>query len=255
MYRSRVCLALLLPAVLALWGCSQTPQFVAKDEPWRADEERACLTAGIVRETTFVAVRDSLGGPSVCGVLRPFNVAAAAQGSVQLRPAALLRCPMVPAVDRWVERVVIPAARYHLGAPVVELKVAASYSCRPMNNVDGANLSEHGHANAIDIAAFVLADGRAVDVKSGWWGGLRVSVRRGARWVRSEPVRGGVGAGVRAWVGCPGWSSVGAWPVQANAGSAHPVVTESPRRRGTDAFTRPRLFGSLLSETMPRYFP
>ena len=42
-----------------------------------------------------------------------------------------------------------------------------------MNNLDGAHLSEHGHANAIDIAAFVLADGRAVDVKSGWWGGLR----------------------------------------------------------------------------------
>ena len=38
-----------------------------------------------MRETTFVAVRDSLGGPNVCGALRPFNVAAAAQGSVQLR--------------------------------------------------------------------------------------------------------------------------------------------------------------------------
>src|ERR1700674_3927163 len=136
MYRSRVRLPLLLPAVWALCACSQSPQFVTKDEPWRADEERACLAAGVVRESTFVAVRDSLGGPSVCGALRPFAVAAAAQGSVQLRPAALLRCPMVPAVDRWVERVVAPAARYYFGAPVVELKVAASYSCRPMNHVD-----------------------------------------------------------------------------------------------------------------------
>lgn len=172
MYRSRVRLALLLPAVLALWACSQTPQFVTRDEPWRADEERACLASGVVRESTFVASRASLGGPSVCGALRPFTVAAAAQGSVQLRPSALLRCPMVPAVDRWVERVVIPAARYHLGIAVIELKVAASYSCRPMNNVDGAHLSEHGHANAIDISVFVLADGRAVAVKSGWWGAL-----------------------------------------------------------------------------------
>jgi hypothetical protein len=99
-------------------------------------------------------------------------VSAAAQGWVQLRPAALLRCSMVPAVDRWVERVVVPAARHYLGAAVVELKVAASYSCRPMNHVDGARLSEHGHANAVDIAAFVLADGRVVNVKSGWWGAL-----------------------------------------------------------------------------------
>lgn len=168
----RVCLMLLLPAQLVIWGCSQTVRFVAKEEPWREDEERACLATGVVREGPFVEVRDSLGGPSVCGALRPFMVAAAAQGLVQLRPAALVRCPMVPAIDRWVERVVLPAARDRLGAQVVELRLAASYACRPMNNVDGANLSEHGHANAIDVSGFVLADGRIVNVKSGWWGGL-----------------------------------------------------------------------------------
>ena len=172
MFRSRVRLALLMPVVLALWACSQAPQFVARDEPWRADEERACLAAGTVRESPFVAVRDSLGGPSVCGALRPFSVTAAARGWVQLRPSALLRCQMVPAVDRWVEQVVLPAAHHHFGSPVVELKVAASYSCRPMNNVNGASLSEHGHANALDVAGFVLHDGRTVSVKNGWWGAL-----------------------------------------------------------------------------------
>jgi hypothetical protein len=175
MSRSRVRLALLLPCALALWACSGPPQFVARDEPWRADEERACLASGAVRESNYVTTRASLGGPtepSVCGALRPFTVSAAAQGWVQLRPAAQLQCQMVPAVDRWVEQVVIPAARHYFSAAVVELKVAASYSCRPMNNVDGASLSEHGHANAIDIATFVLADGRQVAVKSGWWGAL-----------------------------------------------------------------------------------
>ena len=171
MFQSRVCVALTL-AVLALSACGGPPRFVAKEEPWREDEERACLASGAVRESAFVASRAALGGPSVCGALRPFAVTAAAQGWVQMKPMALLRCPMVPAVDRWVERVVMPAARHYLGSPVVELKVAASYSCRPMNHVDGARLSEHGHANAIDIAAFVLADGRVVDVKSGWWGAL-----------------------------------------------------------------------------------
>jgi hypothetical protein len=77
---------------------------------------------------------------------------------------------MVPAVDHWVQSVVIPAAQRHLGASVVELKIAASYSCRPMNHVDGARLSEHGHANAVDVSAFILADGRTVSVKSGWKG-------------------------------------------------------------------------------------
>ena len=169
---SRVLVALTLPAALALWACSQAPYFVAKEEPWRADEERWCLAAGLVRESPFVEARASLGGPSPCGAIRPFAVAAAAQGSVQLRPAALLRCPMVPAVERWIERVVKPAARHYLRTDLVELKIAASYSCRPMNNSHGARLSEHGHANAVDISAFVLANGRTVDVKSGWWGAL-----------------------------------------------------------------------------------
>ena len=168
----RVSVALMLPAALALWACSRGPDFVARDEPWRADEERACLGAGMVRESAFVEARASLGGPSVCGALRPFAVAAAARGAVHLRPPALLRCPMVPAVDHWVERVVGPAARHYFGAPVVELKVAASYSCRAMNHVSGARLSEHGHANAVDISAFVLADGRVVQVKNGWWGAM-----------------------------------------------------------------------------------
>ncbi len=164
------CIAFLVVAVLSLSACSRGADFVAKEEPWRADEERACLHAGVVRESPFVAARAALGGPSVCGALKPFTVAAAAHGTVELRPAALLRCPMVPAVDHWVERVVAPAAYRYFGRRVVELKVAASYSCRAMNNVSGARLSEHGHANAVDISAFVLSDGRRIDVKTGWWG-------------------------------------------------------------------------------------
>src|SRR5262249_26046737 len=101
MFGSRVCLVLLLPAQLVIWGCSLTPRFVAKEEPWREDEERACLAAGVVRESPFVAVRDSLGGPSFCGALSPFTVAAAAQGLVQLRAAPLGGGSVGPGVDGW----------------------------------------------------------------------------------------------------------------------------------------------------------
>ena len=65
----------------------------------------------------------------------------------------------------------MPAARYYLGVAVVELKVLASYSCRPMNNVDGARLSEHGHANAIDISA--LRAGRRAERHGARAGGAR----------------------------------------------------------------------------------
>jgi hypothetical protein len=157
--------------LLILTGCSTGgPDFVAKHEPWRESEENACLAAGVVRQSPFLEARSALGGPSYCGAARPFQMAAADQGRVALRPPALLRCPMIPQVERWVTRVVKPSAEYYFGQPVVEMKVAASYGCRPRNNQSGAKLSEHGYANALDISSFTLADGRVVAVKGGWWG-------------------------------------------------------------------------------------
>jgi hypothetical protein len=172
MSRSRVAVGFVVLAALALWACGHQPNFVARHEPWRADEERACLASGHVRETSFVTARSGLGGPEACGAIRPFKVSATARGTVALQPPALLRCPMIPALEHWMERVVMPAARYHFRSDVVELKVASSYSCRPMNHVNGARLSEHGHANALDVSGFVLANGQVVSVKSGWWGPL-----------------------------------------------------------------------------------
>jgi len=87
-----------------------------------------------------------------------------------MKPAALLRCPMIPQVERWVAETVAPQARTHLGSPVVEVTVAASYSCRAINHIAGGKLSEHGYANALDVSAFTLADGRRITVKGGWYG-------------------------------------------------------------------------------------
>lgn len=156
-----------LPAAL-LWGCSRQPPFIAKDEPWRRVDETQCLQSGYVRESRFVHARSALGGPDVCGAIQPFEMSAAASGTVHLSPAATLRCPMIPAVEHWITHMVQPAARSYLGMPVIELKVAASFSCRARNGILGGKLSEHGHANAIDVSGFKLADGRWVTVRDGW---------------------------------------------------------------------------------------
>ena len=168
--RIRVRVFLGLAGLVLLPSCSMGPYFVAKHEPWRAQEERACLASGVVRQTPYIRVRLDLGGPSACGAERPFEMVAANGGRVRLKPAALLRCPMIPPVDRWVATVIEPAARRNFGISVAEIKVAGSYACRPMNNKVGGNLSEHGHANALDVSAFVLADGRRITVKNGWRG-------------------------------------------------------------------------------------
>jgi hypothetical protein len=163
---------LTIAALLPMLGCGKQAYFVAKEEPWRADEERRCLASGYIRNNPYISRRSALGGPSPCGAIQPLYVAATAHGVVELNPPATVQCPMVPATDHWVVTSVMPAARRYFGMDVVELKVAASYACRPRNGIAGGVLSEHGLANALDIAAFRLADGREVSVLSGWNGNV-----------------------------------------------------------------------------------
>lgn len=164
----RICVLGIVCALLS--ACGGTGQnFVAKNEPWRADEERFCLASGVA-EGPFIKTRTSLGGPSVCGAIQPFEMAAADGGRVRLEPVALVRCQMIPQINQWVKYVVEPAARRTYGVSLAEVTILGSYSCRPMNNVSGSHLSEHGHANAIDVSGFILTDGTRVSVKSGWKG-------------------------------------------------------------------------------------
>jgi len=65
-----------------LAACTGGEDFIAKDEPWRAVEERACLASGTVHETAFIRTRSALGGPSVCGAEQPFEMAAADGGTL-----------------------------------------------------------------------------------------------------------------------------------------------------------------------------
>ena len=68
---------------------------------------------------------------------------------------------MAESLARWVRDDVTNVAR-ELGSPLRSIDNYASFSCRPRNNVAGAPVSEHGHANALDIRSVKLADGRSV---------------------------------------------------------------------------------------------
>jgi hypothetical protein len=94
----------------------------------------------------------------------------AAFGPVAVKPAATLACPIVSVLDRWLADSVQPAAMRWFGARVVEIKQISAYSCRGMNGNANAHISEHAFGNALDIAAFTLADGRRISVQEGWKG-------------------------------------------------------------------------------------
>ena len=98
---------------------------------------------------------------------RVFGGGCSALGAVQLleigTPVSNLgamTCPLARQFARWTREAVQPAARQWLGSRVVKIESMGTYSCRPLNAQAGQKLSEHGRANAVDIGAFVLADGR-----------------------------------------------------------------------------------------------
>jgi hypothetical protein len=93
-----------------------------------------------------------------------------AVGPVSVKPTATLACPIVSVLERWLADSVQPAAQRWFGARVVEIKQISAYSCRGMNGNPNAHISEHAFGNALDIAAFTLADGRRITVKDGWKG-------------------------------------------------------------------------------------
>lgn len=99
-----------------------------------------------------------------CSVGQPYKVSALGpNGRTALVPAATLDVGMVQGLVKW-EAEVQAAAKKALGEPIVALKVAASYDCRTMNHRRRTRLSEHAHANAIDIAGYVTASGKEITV-------------------------------------------------------------------------------------------
>jgi hypothetical protein len=85
------------------------------------------------------------------------------KNQVSMKPAAILRCAMASAVADWIRTDMVPLAA-DLGSVIRDLDNADSYDCRGRNRVVGAKLSEHGRANALDVRALRLANGRSISL-------------------------------------------------------------------------------------------
>lgn len=111
-------------------------------------ERRPVVGTGQCRATQ----RMVLTGNSLVPTMRPAN---AAPG-----------CAVTAAMALWTRDVVQPAARKYFGQNVAELENLGSYNCRKIAGREAQ--SEHSTANAIDISAFVLADGTRISLINDW---------------------------------------------------------------------------------------
>jgi hypothetical protein len=105
-----------------------------------------------------------ISGPGGCGgpdIVLLERVALTDRGEVAIDPPATLRCEMAEAIASFVQTGLAPAV-VPLGSALSAVENFDSYECRGRNRVAGAPLSEHGRANALDIRALRLRDGRVL---------------------------------------------------------------------------------------------
>lgn len=89
--------------------------------------------------------------------------------TVPLAPAgAQLTCPVAVGMALWIRQDLQPIAEAELGARVARIEHMGTYNCRRIGGGEEGQWSEHATGNAIDIAAFVLNDGRRIGVLADW---------------------------------------------------------------------------------------
>lgn len=130
----------------------------------------------LVQPSSFVQPSSPINGPGICGLTQPFHVTALQDGEVRLNSRYTLDCSMIAALNDWLRDVVQPAAQTRFNSRVVEIKSMGTYSCRGINGMAGATLSEHAFGNAMDVGGFVLADGREITIVRDWYHGDEASM-------------------------------------------------------------------------------
>ncbi|MDO7834664.1 extensin family protein [Sphingobium sp. HBC34] len=183
LWRVLVWSAVLLLALWAYGWIRQRPQ----DLPWTdldlgqpvglfTGRKLAALTGDSARcqalldraGIAYVAMKP--GGAAQCAYADAVRLQAE-RGTIALVPDAVApSCPVVAALKLWEWQVVQPAALRLYGQPVRTIRHLGSYSCRRLYGRSQGNYSEHATADAIDIAAFILKDGRQVSVREDWVG-------------------------------------------------------------------------------------
>lgn len=103
-----------------------------------------------------------------CGVDEPVRVTSI--DGIRLNAPATIDCTTATALRTWIDQGLRPAFK---GREIVELRIAASYICRPRNNIRGNRISEHGRGKAVDVAGVVFSDGSLITVADDYGAKLR----------------------------------------------------------------------------------
>jgi len=163
-------IGLVLTTDLAAWAESiplprARPDVISTEQSGTAGNETETSSCQLrLSELAEFKPAPSITGPGECtatDVVRFEAVVLSEKRRVVLSPAATLRCPMAEAVARWIREDVASTLSIE-GLSLRGIETFDSFSCRTFNGISGARISEHGHANALDVGGLNLADGTII---------------------------------------------------------------------------------------------
>jgi hypothetical protein len=104
-----------------------------------------------------------------CGERTPLSVTAVLVHGrmVPLSNAATINCGVASVLPAWLEAI-DGYLTSREGTRLSRVIVGTSYYCRNRSDAAGADISEHGFANALDVTGFELEDGRTISLPDGW---------------------------------------------------------------------------------------
>jgi len=106
--------------------------------------------------------RDYGGGCTVIGAVQLIDI------GVPVTGLKAMRCGLAEEFIGWTRNAVAPAAYQILGSRLVKIETFGTYACRNTIGTATERLSGHALANAVDVSAFVLEDGRRVSIENDW---------------------------------------------------------------------------------------
>lgn len=142
-----------------------------KPEQWSPAEvqDARARCAKILKSINAVAEIQEPIRVGSCGTPAPITLTSIGKKpAVTFSPAATVTCEMAEALHKWIVTGLQPLARQHLGAPIIKIEKMSDYSCRNAYGRARGRLSEHGRANALDIAGFQTANGGSAMLLADW---------------------------------------------------------------------------------------
>ncbi|MBZ0332267.1 extensin family protein [Halomonas sp. ANAO-440] len=96
------------------------------------------------------------------------NVVRMHGSDVDFNASFVAACPLALAWVMFERQRLQPAAETHFGSRVAHVEHYGSYSCRRVYGRETGRMSEHATAEALDVAAFRLADGQQIALQEHW---------------------------------------------------------------------------------------